>query len=465
MSGGSAPGAVPVPRSVGRAARLHLVGDQDGFITASGIDPERLAVAVARDTSDHWVLIATDGTIVACNRPLLATSGCGADELLGRSVFDVIDPRDLERSAQILPLASESGAPGGVSSFGIVRADGEVVTASVAADTIDLDGERYILFRGRPVWFPQAIDQLLDGLLEGAPLRHLFAQVPECLAWREDGSRVAITWTQAGELVGVDTGLDRRLTGIDPDAEPWATLRRTGGSAVGAIDDLPAPVARVADGLGLSTFWIVVVDGPGESSPVLITVFGSHVDFPVRALHPAGMDMARRYIRLILQWIDQKDRLEVAAHADPLTGLSNRRHFLDLLESSDRGGAVLYCDLDGFKPVNDRWGHAAGDEVLVEVGRRLQDLVRTEDLVARVGGDEFAVVLWEAGDAEAEHTAQRIRAACAQPIEVAAGAVTIGISVGVATGADRLHAEVVASADAALYEEKAQRRRPRADDR
>ncbi len=99
-----------------------------------------------------------------------------------------------------------------------------------------------------------------------------------------------------------------------------------------------------------------------------------------------------------------EDMAHLAWH-DPLTGLPNRSLFMDRVEHAmamqvRRGGqlAVLFCDLDGFKRVNDLFGHAAGDELLVEVGNRIKGTVRTTDTVARLGGDEFAVLLEEVQD-------------------------------------------------------------------
>ena len=122
---------------------------------------------------------------------------------------------------------------------------------------------------------------------------------------------------------------------------------------------------------------------------------------------------------------------------DPLTGLANRELFHERLADALRDGeaAVLYVDLDGFKPVNDRFGHAAGDEVLRIVARRLLASVRATDTVARLGGDEFALLLGEPG--RAEHVAERVQAAFARPLQVGGQPVVISASVGVASGGRR----------------------------
>ncbi|RZS91715.1 diguanylate cyclase (GGDEF)-like protein [Motilibacter rhizosphaerae] len=120
----------------------------------------------------------------------------------------------------------------------------------------------------------------------------------------------------------------------------------------------------------------------------------------------------------------------LAAH-DGLTGLANRRALTDALEERLATGAlVLYLDLDGFKAVNDRYGHAAGDAVLVEVAERLRSLVRPDDVVARLGGDEFVVVC--PGSADGEELAERVRSALGEPVAYLSHALVVGASTGVA---------------------------------
>ena len=160
-----------------------------------------------------------------------------------------------------------------------------------------------------------------------------------------------------------------------------------------------------------------------------------------------------------------EERLRYRALHDPLTGLPNRILFDDRLAHALAGAgqrregvAVLLADLDGFKGVNDRLGHAAGDQLLVAAGQRLAACLRLGDTAARVGGDEFALLLERCRDPEAPaRVAARVLAAMRQPFPAAGGDVAISASVGVArsgTGQARA-SDLLRDADAALYRAKA----------
>jgi diguanylate cyclase (GGDEF)-like protein len=135
------------------------------------------------------------------------------------------------------------------------------------------------------------------------------------------------------------------------------------------------------------------------------------------------------------------EEMEQASERDALTGLPNRPSFMRALDRSvslaNRHGtpaALLYLDLDGLEAINARHGHVAGDAALIHVAKLLQDLIRTTDFAARVGGDEFAVVLDHLDSDSAIETAERIgRCIAGHPLDLGAGTLPIRASIGVAT--------------------------------
>ncbi len=159
-----------------------------------------------------------------------------------------------------------------------------------------------------------------------------------------------------------------------------------------------------------------------------------------------------------------EERIRFAAHHDDLTQLANRLMFQDRLRSAlvsaraaGRGFALLYLDLDGFKLVNDTRGHEAGDRLLVTVAERLRDSVRDSDTVARIGGDEFAIIQQFGDDpVAASSLAERLQEKVAQPFDMVGGPQLIGVSIGIALYPQ--HGEtpdaLLRNADTALYRAK-----------
>jgi len=170
-------------------------------------------------------------------------------------------------------------------------------------------------------------------------------------------------------------------------------------------------------------------------------------------------DRAVVSFRLVDSEVAAEVELERRARNDELTGLLNRKELFDRLEHVNRGRrsgdrlAVLFCDIDDFKAVNDRAGHAAGDALLRTVADRIRATVRRADLVGRVGGDEIVVVLGSVNDeAESIDIANKIREAVAWPIDLPTGSERVTMSIGCTlTQDDEGEDAVIARADRAMY--------------
>ncbi len=188
-----------------------------------------------------------------------------------------------------------------------------------------------------------------------------------------------------------------------------ATRGRVGGALSAALVMAAALVAERTGGHGVpqpSIAWLVLV--PAASVAVLL----------------AGRERLE----------GERDALRASALSDPLTGVANRRALLARIdyeiarhERSQRSFAVLMLDLDGFKLLNDRFGHPAGDDLLREVAGALAHAIRDQDTLARVGGDEFCVLAPETDQAGARRLVARVEAAVAR---VVAGVDTLGASAG-----------------------------------
>jgi diguanylate cyclase (GGDEF)-like protein len=244
--------------------------------------------------------------------------------------------------------------------------------------------------------------------------------------------------------------------------------------------------AAVAIGRGGEAFWLCVPValiaaatvprrlGSAFAAGLVLTAAGAPALAIARARHPplalallvpaasvAVLIAVRERLR------EERDALRATASRDPLTGLANRRSLLERGEyeiarhsRTGRGFCVLMLDLDGFKALNDRFGHAAGDDLLREVAAALRRAMREQDTVARLGGDEFCVLAPETDAAGAQRALTRAMAAVAR---VTAGVDTLAASAGAAvfpedgTGIEPL----LNAADQRLLELKRRRQRAR----
>jgi diguanylate cyclase (GGDEF)-like protein len=269
---------------------------------------------------------------------------------------------------------------------------------------------------------------------------------------------------------------DRRLIGgllADDSAEVhWVTSVE---SALAAVGEHPHDAVLVDAALGDDATvrglleedpraQVILLGDPSGADAVQAAREAGAVDHLPKATLDA--DTLERAVRYAADHRRSVERLQHGALHDALTGLPNRTLFLDRLEQALRrarrqgpgsGAAVLFLDLDRFKIVNDSLGHQAGDRLLQEVAHRLDAALRPGDTVARMGGDEFTVLLEDLADArEATVVAERVLATLADPFTIAGRELFVSGSIGIALGrADHDPEELIRDADVAMYRAKA----------
>lgn len=375
-----------------------------------------------------------------------------------------------ERSYELAHLVPQVLADFGVRHVAFVAPGGAVRFAA----SIDPDGHRFVdLADGvAALWQP-------GGPLSGA----------------ESGGRHGLI-TVSGELVEAAAQPITFRDGPRPAAGAVVLLRPLDGRVLDRFSRMLQLPLVVAPGEALPAGADRVIDAPDPHHTRGILRLASLDGHPVHLeiTQPADLDLQGRQVlraaggilaavvllaaaalQLLLLRLDRSRRdrealalahraaLERLAYHDPLTGLANRRRLHDQLrpmlavarrESWTIG--FLFVDLDGFKNVNDSFGHETGDELLVRVAERLGRCVRTGDVLARLGGDEFGLLLYRAGAEDARAVAERVQEELAEPFAVAGHSLEIGASIGIALAPrdGTRFGEILNAADTAMYHAK-----------
>jgi diguanylate cyclase (GGDEF)-like protein/PAS domain S-box-containing protein len=407
--------------------------------------------ALLASLHDGALVVDADGLVVECAEQAARLLGMKAADLVGRPAAEVLaavqsDGTPIEPSDCPWEATRRTGNP---QRDVDLRLDGPGGPARVSVNTAPVpaggDGEPpfavTVAFRDRG-----ETSQLAEELRRADSQFRLLAETSTDLISRHDPEGV---WLFASDAA-------RRLLGVEP-------AELLGRSLYDLLhpDDVEAFALAHAGWLERPTdFAIIYRLRRADGEHLWVETIGRSIADPgngeMQELHATTRDVTER----------KQAELQLAERAlrDPLTGLANRAALLprlrDALDRSERlptTVALLFCDLNRFKQVNDELGHAAGDRLLVTVAERLRTAVRGADLVARLGGDEFVVVCQDVHDAdEALAVAARIVEAMRAPLTLAGRQVTPSTSIGVALAAghtDRVEA-LLARADQAMYQAK-----------
>ena len=411
-------------------------------------------------------VVSSDGEIVWINESMTEITGYTVDDLVGSSMLDHLDlewnPLSLEsityaldhpgmRLPTMLRFHTKFGPP--------------VVMEVTANNQIDNPHIGGLVAHLRPSDERQLMDQILESFASGGDLASTIGRV-------HDVARAETLRSESAVFLLFSGVEDRPVLTSSPEvaalsamaglSTPWSLAASSGQPVLLAdLSALAPPTRGAAGAAGFEACWSYPIcrAGTGVVDAVLV-IWRRQAGQP----EPTATMLAERLVRLcslVLERVEHSRDLQHAADHDGLTALANRARFFasvdDHLAAGTEPLGVIYLDLDGFKPINDRWGHAHGDQVLVAVADRLRASVRPGDTVARLGGDEFAIACPGASSDELIRLADRLLAVVRAPITVQGEVLRVGASIGLASCAAGAGPGdvLVAAADAALLTAKA----------
>ena len=459
----------------------------------TGTDQERrFAAALAGARGRVSLLTDTDGSIVRVTPSVTELLGYRPEELLGTKVYDLYaDPAHADYSRYYFlhgldDLTATVADVGVLSRTARVRAaDGSTVMVDSFPSPMRNDPEvAGVLIEWVPVSDRRYLTEAVDALALGLPPAESLPSVARLVESLFAQTEVAVLgagpdgWTALVSPPGRTVA--ELLIALPPAdhvdwARPWLPL------------EARFPVRRDAPGAGRTatavSAYLLADDDPDDDRPLESAAVPLRVtqDGPllgallvirptVRPVSifaaPAAnlLQVAQRMAALALASERTHEELRSAAEHDPLTGLANRAGMVrQVSELTDRGVSevtLAFVDLDDFKLVNDRHGHAAGDRMLCEVADRISRAVRVTDLVCRYGGDEFVVLIAGRLGVESQlRVQQALREAMEQPVTLPDGTVLPArASVGVSTGELHSIPELLRACDEQLYQDKRRRK-------
>jgi diguanylate cyclase (GGDEF)-like protein len=352
---------------------------------------------------------------------------------------------------------------------GLLRAMARVLSLSIAGNRAQEAERRLNLELRERHQQLQRLVRVTSSISHGAPLKEVLDMIVEGAAELLGQEVVGLRLLRPDDPTRVDMVAHRGISDdlidlvLHAPANAGAGGRAIDLNRVVAIDDYSTDVNTIAAFREHKLQRAMAAPVNDQGTVVGSLTVASYQPGTYTALEKDLLNMFAEHASLALSDARRVAATTHQALHDDLTGLPNRTLFLDRLEHAlVRAGqnsttvAVLFCDVDRFKLVNDRLGHGVGDELLIAVGTRVAGCLRAADTAARFGGDEFAVLLEESSQAEAESVAGRILSALRPGAVVQGRELPIGASIGVAMSTNTMKADdLLRFADVAMYRAKA----------
>jgi diguanylate cyclase (GGDEF)-like protein/PAS domain S-box-containing protein len=392
--------------------------------------------ALARTNADLILVTDPDMNIVFISDANEQLFGRTAQSAIGSNGIEFINPDDLAMFAAMFEAYErgyESSAP---NYYRVLHEDGSWIRMEIAGGPLYDDGARvgWVFVLRRPLQ-AEVYASVVRRLFEDQPLSVALDEIPNAFFAIGIGKVCIDVWPSGEPPFSVGDRLPSLLIGRDraPDS-PFARAVATGENVVlQDLSELGPELRAAAEAEHFGSAFIAPVLESADHVAGLI-VHWVFDDMPKADMLRARVEEAKGLLQVALTARFQHDDLKRSAASDALTGLANRRSFDAALDAlgPDATPALLSIDLDGFKEINDAFGHPAGDELLCIIARRLEGAARETDLVARIGGDEFVVLIPDCTMADATGLADRLLTIVREPIELDGRRVEVGASVGVA---------------------------------
>lgn len=439
---------------LGSEAEPEAVPEPEPPAMVVEVRPGEPFLAVVADAITDGLLVARrDGTIVYANAGFATLAQRLPEELLGSDISSILLLGEGPARARHRDLTLLLGSPDTGRRALLVLPGGRDLPIEIRGRRLSnrVVGDIFVALV-RDARQAQADAEAGPSPLVPSVLEDVFESIEDGVVVCDDDGRVVVANRVARQLLGIAE--DSAGRPFPFDLELWTA----DGSPVRLEDH---PISHALGGTTVLAEHLVLEDADERRRHLL----ASARRIPVGASIGAVL-----VLREITAQLDQEARLiELALH-DPLTGLANRYLLQDHLDRTlrvvrSRGGtlALAYLDLDDFKSVNDRYGHEAGDEVLMAIARRLQSTARASDLVARLSGDEFVVVTNFPGlDGNVvDLVISRIAKVLGAPYRIGGRSLSIGVSIGWVVADPRTDdpTSLLVRADEEMYRRKQQRRR------